>query len=301
MPDLSNSITQSYLSHFDALPLDKQVHFATRMYAWTGESRYADLLTRTRPLLLPDENPLLTLTRIRDGELFELRGGNKSAAAKRAPYFDTYPSLRLDCRLLYWANILTGYYGVDCTEATQELLPPEHVARQVEAVGADTPAIAMLSTFAVNFLYLAAHQRGDTLPDPTVFLRIAQSEYDFSDPTDTLLCAYLLTHCVINESLFYTRSIPAERRDTYRDILHWLDEQLAGTPQDLRLDNIFEFVVCCKLVGYEPNHIRLPEPSNLQVSEERAFIVDPRSNATDMAHSEHRSVLYLMAANEGRL
>ena len=159
----------------------------------------------------------------------------------------------------------------------------------------------MLSTFAVNFLYLAAHQRGDTLPDPAVFLRIAQSEYDLSDSTDTLLCAYLLTHCVINESLFYSRSIPAERRDAYRGILHWLDEQLAGTSQDLRLDNVFEFMVCCKLVGYAPNHILLPEPSSLRASEEGMFIVDPRSKAADMASSEHRSVLYLMAATEGRL
>ena len=87
MPDLSNSITQSYVSHFDALPLDKQVHFATRMYAWTGEPRYADLLNRTRPQLLPENNPLLTLTRIRDGELFKLHEGNQSAAMKRRPIF----------------------------------------------------------------------------------------------------------------------------------------------------------------------------------------------------------------------
>lgn len=304
MNNLSNSINAYFVQHFDELPLDKQFHFAIRMHVWHGDPASTELLATLRSKLLPTNKPSETLTSIQAGTLIPLLPGNKQLLHLRQAHNQRYPQLRDAARLLYWAAMLDYAYGTDSRSAVYEIIPQAAHHMMYEALMKDRQAIAMLSTHAVNFLYLyAKYCLGQPGPDPQLLFDIGTDDslYDANDRLHRQLRMYLLTHALIAETIFYTEPLPLDRRDVYVHMLEYLETLIAQQINEISLDNKLEFLVCCKLAG----HVTTLQGSILQEAEQSlsakgTFIIDIHnansSRYTSFEKSEHRNVLYLMAA-----
>jgi hypothetical protein len=303
MKSLSNSINTYFYKHFTELPLDKQFHFAVRLSAWTHDSKSSELLASLRPQLLPDNTPLHALQAIQSGKLIPLLPGNQHVLHLREEYNQRYPLLRAAARLLYWATMLDYAYGTDSHASVYEVIPQAELQQMYDALLEDRQAVAILSTHAVNFMYLyAKYCLGQYGPDAAGLFAIGKDDalYSADDPLHRQLRMYLLTHTLIADSMFYTEPLPNDRLAVYTEILTYLELLVAKHLDEISLDNKLEFLVCCRLADYsstiESTIIREAEAS---VSNEGMFLVDThnRSNSTytSFEKSEHRTVLYLMA------
>jgi hypothetical protein len=114
---------------------------------------------------------------------------------------------------------------------------------------------------------------------------------------------YLFTHCIIGDSNFYTQDINPKNRPAFRQMLKILENIIAENFQVINLDNKLEFLVCCRICGYETG---LSEPifneCRESLSDEGHFLVDKHNqNAQDsrqtIAGSEHRNVLFIMSSS----
>ncbi len=156
----------------------------------------------------------------------------------------------------------------------------------------------LLSTYAVNFLYLSNEFYGLFVNKKKLFEDIktlkVQNIYDLD------LLIYYLTHMIISESLFYTRSI--ENRGFYFNILDFLEKVIDKYYFFTSLDHKFEFLVCSRLVG-KTSFLKqkiLDEASFSIKNDNEIFLVDKHnffasnSKVKDFDNSEHRNILFIM-------
>lgn len=302
MKSLSNGIFQYYTRHFNELPLDKQFHFASRLNVWNKDEQCHALLWQLKPRLLPENDPRTTLSAIAKGEMIPLLPGNERLLQSRQTYNDRYPQLRATSRLLYWAAMLDQAYDIGARTAIPTVLSESDMQQLYKSLQADDDALAMLSTHAVNFLYLySRYYRQEDGPDPSHFGRIAASQafYDMSNPLHVQLCTYLLTHAVIADSLFYAEPLPQSHRQAHAELLSQLDSILEPQLTSVSLDNKLEFLVSCQLVGFKSKlEPAIMAEATESVSTNGTFLVDAHntnaSSYTSLEKSEHRNALYIM-------
>jgi hypothetical protein len=305
MSDLSNTIYDYYCEHFTELPLDKQLHFASRLWVWRRDPRARELLDSLRPEILPSNDGVDSVRRILDDGLLPIRPGSLNVLHIRQPFFDRYPSLRRSAAGLYWAQLLDTCYDTDVRSRIHEVIDLPAATQLAADLLADTPAVAALSTYAVNFLYLLRRfvEKDEAALDPAYFLQIAadNSLYSGDDRLNLQLRIYLLTHAVIGESLFYSRPIADAKKPAFQRLIGQLEELIVTHFDDVNLDNKLEFVVCCKLVGTTSQpESRILAEADQSVSPDGDFLVDTRnaniqSSYTGIDKSEHRNVLYIMS------
>ncbi len=303
MNSLSNSIYNYTLSHFEELPLDKQFHFASRLATWSNDVACTQLVASMRDVFLPTSNPLQTLEALRNGKLIPLLPGNKDLLQLRGASNNKFPQLRSAARLLYWAALLDNMYKVDFRPAVTAIFSKHELVELYEALLTDHTAIGMLSTHAVNFLFLyKRYFEQTTSSDPALFMAIASENgiYDLTDPLQLQLCLYLLTHVIIADSQFYAVEPSATSRKSYHAILARLESLMTRRLQDINLDNKLEFLVCCKFTGFETTlEMAILQEAKQSVSTAGSYLVDSHnknpSSYTTFDKSEHRSVLYVMA------
>lgn len=308
MNNLSNSIYSYALSHFEELPLDKQFHFSSRLATWNNDVACTQIVSSMRDLFLPTNDPLHTLEALRDGKLIPLLPGNKDLLQLRETSNTKFPQLRSAARLLYWAALLDNTYTVDFRSAVTAIFPKHELAELYEALLTDHVAIGMLSTHAVNFLFLYKRYLEQTNgPDPALFIDIANQNglYDLADPLQLQLCLYLLTHVIIADSQFYSVEPSVASRKTYHAILTRLDSIMAGRLRDITLDNKLEFLVCCKFTGFTTTlEMTILREAEQSVSTAGYYLIDAHTKRpspyTTFDKSEHRSVLYIMATTARR-
>lgn len=306
MNNLSNSIKKYYCKHFAELPIDKRFHFAVRLHAWERSAESLRLVEALRPTLLPDNDSLHTLEAIHAGTLIPLLPGNQNVLHLRQRYNQQYPLLRDAARLLYWAVMLDYAYGTDSRRSVYEVIPRPELQAMYEALLRDRQAVAILSTHAVNFLYLyPKYCLGKASPDPSWLLGIGTDDtlYDADNRLHRQLRMYLLTHAFIADSMFYTEPLPTDRLGTYGEMLTYLEGIFTQYLKEISLDNKLEFLVCCKLADYSTSHETvILEEAETSVSNEGTFLIDTQnlsgSSYVTFEKSEHRSVLYLMATQD---
>jgi len=305
MSDLSNSIYRYYIDHFEELSLDKQFHFTSRLYVWSKDAWSRTQLDKLRQQLLPTNDPTETLGEIGSGRLLPLRYGSENLRKLRAPYFARYPKLRQYAAILYWGLLLEHLYGIDGRQAIAGNIPDEELEHLYTALLADPQAVAVLSTYAVNFLYI--YQRfvrsDDSRFSPTLLESITSVEPDISSLTREALQIklYLLTHCLVAESLFYTRKLPEAYREDYAHVLHDLELMIRSRFADVGLDNKLEFLVCCRLADHTAAlETQILAEASRSTSPSGTYLVDTEnanrvSPYTDLDKSEHRNVLYILS------
>jgi hypothetical protein len=299
--DLRKSVLDYYLANFSLLSDDKQFHFATRCAAWNGDKRCQTHLERIRAQLVPDP---LTAPALK-ASLAELiknpPEASINAATARAPFFARYPQLRGIDFALFRVRHLGEVYGIDARSELLELISEKQLRDLQDALMQDSEAIKVLSTYAINYLYLL-HKvlfEDDAL-HRTRFLEIGK-DYRATDATQLQLLIYLYTHCIIGETNFYAQNIPAKHMPLYRTMLEQLESHIADNFDAINLDNKLEFMVCCQICQYDTKlRARIDEECQQSVSEDGMFIIDRhnsnrQSSKSSFEASEHRNVLFIMS------
>jgi hypothetical protein len=302
MPDLSNKILHYYREHFEDLPFDKQFHFASRLYLWNQDAWADRELTRLRPDFTAKSNPQAALQAVAEATLGSSVHGSKNAAALRLPYFERYPKLKAYVSTLFRMHFMRLVYGLDARPAFHELFPPAEIAGLRHSLLQDRQALAILSTHAINFLYLydRSFSENNTLPIDT-FLEVGRTQYDLNDRMHLQLFIYLYTHCILGESLFYYRRLPADKQEVYLTMLQELEAVIDTHFEDINLDNKCEFLVCAKILG-RPSRLeeRIFNEAGDSISDDGTYLIDrhnrnPQTDNISLEKSEHRNVLYLLA------
>ena len=104
---------------------------------------------------------------------------------------------------------------------------------------------------------------------------------------------YLYTHIILCESQFYRKAVG--HKELYMQALENCDRIIGDYFEDVSLDMKFEFLVCARMVGYEP---KSRETIRLEANENKAdYVIDPRQaeRLTTFDDMEHRNVLYIMS------
>lgn len=291
----------------------KALHYASRMYLWTGEPVYRDMLDAAEEEYLgkTEQATKERLDKLYSGE--GLDAGRVGVTA-RYNYYDKYPLLRPANRLLYKSLFArTLYKREDIDRHIQKAIGDDQLLDLFNALTKDHDAVRVLSTFAVNFFYLVkAYFEKDlkhsnlVLLDPRLFEEIA-SEYDAHEANGEIthrqklrLQLYLLTHAIIGESKFYARRVTNE---AYKRLAVRAEKLVKQNYFNLTLDCKLELLVACELVGYE-SHLRdvILNEAEHSLSPIGNFLIDTHNTGSDAAlknklsQAEHRSVLFLMAS-----
>ncbi|HUB93458.1 MAG TPA: hypothetical protein VMB52_03060 [Verrucomicrobiae bacterium] len=303
MNNLSNDIYNYYTERFFELPFDKQLHFASRLYLWSHDAFARERLDELRATVTADGQPDVALKDVYMQGKTSIFHGSKNAAELRAPYFEKYPELRTLVMVLFRLTFLQTVYGLDGRTVLFKLYDRSQVEALLQQLSGDTQAVAVLSTHAINVLYLYNRVvlQDDLSMDPTQFLHVGASAYDLSDPIQLQLYIYLYTHCVIGESTFYARKLPDTYLHVYRQMMQELELVIGENFTAVNLDNKFEFLVCCRLVGYKSNLARrIEDEAERSISEQGLFLIDrhntnPQAANSTLELSEHRNVLYLLS------
>jgi hypothetical protein len=194
-------------------------------------------------------------------------------------------------------------YCINAREKVYELVDQNELRELADALLEDAEALCTLSTYAVNFLYLYSRNLldDDELFDPQLFIEKVAPLYDLTNYSQVQLYIYLYTHCILGETLFYARPIPARHRETYHAMIQELTDLMTERFEDINLDNKFEYLVCSKLVGVKsPLTRKIEDEAERSVSPDGQFLIDQHNNHPQVAKmsfelSEHRNVLYILS------
>lgn len=297
-------VNKYYLSRLGDLPYEKQFHFASRLWLWTNDPVYEDLLRELKPEFCGDGSPKAIndiLGRMLASQKPEF--GSKNAAAERAPYFARYPLLRQVLPLLFRLMFIKTVYGIDARRTLDNHIELEAIDHLAAALSEDEEAIAILSTHACNFYYLWYRFFKDDLTAVPVqrLYDIGQTSYDPKNLTHSQLQFYLYTHCIIGESLFYKRALPQDNLAVYQAMCTHLEQILAQNFRSINLDNKCEFLVASAIAGYKSElKDAVFDEASRSFSAEGDFIIDvyndnPQFENVTLEKSEHRNVLFIMS------
>lgn len=286
-------ILKTYHSRFNELSPTKQFHFASRLN-----------------LTLPDEWARVQLDGLADwffggdddasrtNKLISLSQNapnllHMNAASERLPYFEKHPQLfGYELQLFQVLHAKTQY--------AVNLLPlpgNKMTTEEIEALTNDARALAVLSTFLVDVFYLhnrlVKNDENKLIPLTTMD---AALDVDFDPIQRPRLNVYLLTHCIIGETLFYSRQISTQKHAYYQQLADRLVKLAKSHWNVLTLDNKLEIALCLQLVGVRSELIRHAiTEADANYDEMAGFITDPKMpHKNDLEWAEHRNVLYLM-------
>lgn len=303
--DLAASVLDYYFTRADELSEEKRFHLANRMTAWNGDARAKGLLDACRQWFVP--NPVHDDSLYASFEKTSERAGQSEhhmvGYGVRKPYLEKHSKLLVLEAELFRLRHLRTIFGVDATNIFLRRHSLSSLVEVEQNLLADPAGMRILSTWAINYLYLL-HRivlEEDTGIDVLAIYNLAD-DYDLNDEEQVRFFIYLYTHCIIAESNFYARPLPATHLTEYRRMLVRLEELLSSRLQQTSLDTKLEFLVCCRLVGYETNlTARIHDECAASVSPEGTFIIDTHNVFAENQHkktfnaSEHRNVLFVMS------
>jgi len=305
MSKLSNNILRYYQTHAHEMPIDKQYHLASRLYLWNQNSVAAQSLQDLQSEFTSNHDPETALRKIITASLESPVHGSKNAAELRRPYFERYPKLKMYVSTLFRMHFMRLLHDIDSRPLFHTLFDRAEVSQLRHDLLQDPKALAILSTHAINFLYLYDRSFTKTNSLPLhVFLEVGRTQYDFTNRMHLQLFIYLYTHCILGESLFYYRQPPAATREVYLTMLQELEQVITEHFEDINLDNKCEFLVCAKILGKSsPLEGRIFVEAEQSVSNDGTFLVDrhnnnPQADNSTLEKSEHRNVLFMMANSD---
>lgn len=302
---LFGDIYNYYQSHFDELSFGKKLHFATRLGHWDEDPFCVKKLTYLQSEFAGGMDARENMHRLYNKFLNQDQAGSKNANDLRLPIFQKYPHLRTMNIILFRSLVYMQTYGIDCREIVAELYPHDEIGTYLDKLFQDKESVAILSTHAINTQYLYRRLIQQTeereLFDPQTIYELGKTWYDFSDKAHLKLYIYLYTHCIIGESIFYTRQVPDTYLLIYIKMLQDLESVITAHYNDINLDNKCEYLACCQIMGVSSSlRSRIDDECQNSVSNTGTFIVDtlnsnPQSESVDLDKSEHRNVLYIMS------
>lgn len=221
---------------------------------------------------------------------------------ERKKYYQKYPKLLKYGSLLFWWLMAKEIYGVDVGTEVEKFAAKEAMLQLRDELLDDTEAIKILSSGATNFFYLlSAYDEERT--DTAWLFELVKSEKIGSDRDNIKRIFYFLSHLVIGETNFYTKNGVTDQL-VCREIVKKLEEIIRKRYFKVSLDMKFEFLICCQVVGYESDLIKVIEgEAERSISPIGNFLVDTHNAwvhgfGNKFTRAEHRNVLYLMAEKQ---
>jgi len=303
--NLISTVRQYYLGHFDELPSDKQFHFASRLAAWENLPAAHDKLKLLRQTIAPEKEIEKSLAAL----LHSPPEAKINAASTRQAYFEQYSELRPFMLALFRVRHLRDIYGIAARESLLELVSEDQLGDLASQLMEDEKAMRVLSTYAVNYLYLLDHilfkDRDGTCLDVQRLYDIGRAA-QANDPEEIQLFIYFYTHCIIGESNFYLWQTRSSYRSIYQRMIEDLESLIGKNFRNINLDNKLEFLVCCRILSYASKlESKIYQECTQSISIEGDFLVDTlndfaQSEKTSFSDSEHRNVLFIMSGSPYR-
>jgi len=304
---LHQTVADYYFDHAAELSNEKRFHWASRLFAWSGDPRAVPLLEACRASLVPnplDEHALEelfhTLANASPAQTLHI-----PAFSLRKPYFKTYTPLFGVESALFRLRHLEAVYRIDARAVFLKAIPKATLLDLERRLYADPGAVQVLSTYAINFSYLLHRvllQDEGGIDIETLYA--LGDRYDTTDKEQMRLLIYLYTHCIIAETNFYVRPVPQGSLSTYRRMLQRLEKLITENLDACSLDTKLEFLVCCRLCDYDTTlPPRIHRECEQSLSPDGTFIVDTHNDFAGLAAkktfqaSEHRNVLFVMSAS----
>ncbi len=298
--DLSQKVRQYYLDNFQYLPSDKQFHFVSRLAAWNNDPECHDILLGMKNILSPTDRDMADVLR---ELIYNPIEAHINAYESRRPYFEKYTNIRGIMMALFRVRHLLFLYNQDERDTLLTIIPLADLRKLSKELQNDADALRILSTYAINCIYLIDKI---LFPEnaPAIQLetfRALKSAYNLTKPEDVQLFIYLYTHCIIGESNFYLSKLSPHAVRQYEEMLNELEDVMKVSLDYINLDNKLEYLVCCKIAGYDTFlKDKIMDECLQSVSPEGNFLVDTvnkfsQTKKSSFETSEHRNVLFIMS------
>ncbi|HJQ08347.1 MAG TPA: hypothetical protein VJ836_02575 [Candidatus Saccharimonadales bacterium] len=304
-------VADYYFANIRLLPPNRRFHFASRVWAWNKDERAKPILETCRSVLAPDPATAETLANMFHALLHTPLNNDADIPAytQREAYFVRYQPLYGLELALFRLRHLEAVYGIGCRDAFTSAISTQELFDLEARLLSDRDALKVLSTYAINFLYLLHRVllKSDEGIDVQALYNL-KSNYDPSDKEALRLLVYLYTHCIVGETNFYVRPIPDSLMSDYTQMLKVLETLITEHYTNLSLDAKLEFLVCCRICNYEtPLAARIHTECEHSLSPKGTFIIDTHNAFARVASkktfegSEHRNVLFIMSCSPYRL
>ena len=289
--DLYSVIKDYHYQHLDDLK-KHQLHFLSRLWLWDNDQRARQLLDDRRDIFLQ--------------KILAFREPVMSTSSKniyRDQALKSFPYLISQTNALFVWLFKKHLYDIDDTKGLYCLYPETDLRHTYDSLLAQPQAIANISTQAANFISIysiALNPHAKRLASDS-FLELLPF-YSNADLSSLALKCYLLTHAIIGQSLFYYQEIAD--KGSWLPLAKELDKIIAENYPNISLDIKFEYLVVCRLLGYEsPLSQKIYQEADRSVSRRGSFLLDKRNNlkkisSTKFSKSEHRNVLFLMGCTQ---
>jgi len=298
------TVTGDYYEKYFNYLGENKFHYASRMYFWKNEDKQKQRLLGLKNDYI-GENEVDYENNLK--KTFESRDLSKEPIVERnlrMPYFKRYPLLDSFNRVLFKVLFCEFIYGIDLRPIVRKIISEGEMIDMRNQLLKDVKALAVLSTYAVNFIYNLEYylrEEKKNIFNPEIFLKVLKDCYTGELASYDNLKIYLLTHCIINESRFYNKEV-TRHKETYLEMIEELETLIAENYFGIFLDNKFEFLVCANILNYKSKLLPLiMMEAERSFSQDGNYLVDCLNDAAakkkkrDFVSSEHRNVLFLMA------
>jgi hypothetical protein len=290
-------VLENYKNNFEKLK-DRRFHFVARLSLWFGDEFAKEKLTEIKAEYI-GKNEKEYAEKIKSILEEDQESKDFLFGKERKKFFEKYPFLKRYNKLLFRVLFCETIYGLDLRPLVARYLKVEDFIKLRNQLWQDKEAISVLSTHAVNYFYTLDYYLKEerTIIESAYLFEIARTEDILQTKNSVILKVYLLTHCIIGESAFYTRKIKRNKK-IYTKMFFELEKIIAENYQHVSLDNKVEFLVCAKLCRQE-SFLREQILTELQTSYSpkcRCFFEKgKRKDEETFRKGEHRNVLALMA------
>jgi len=271
-------------------------HYLSRMYLWTKDVTYKKLIDENKNDYL-GADPNVTLVKKMNDEGTEFTG---KWATERESVFKKYPKIRVYNDVFFFWLFSGAIYNIDLHSDLERLIDKKSIKKTFDKLIKDKESLSVLSTHAINFIYHANNFFGKEFDfNPKIFLDIVNEKKTINSPSEISLSIYLLTHCIIGASYFYTREI-VEYKNIYQDMIKTLERLILDHYFNVSLDEKNEFLVCCRLVGLDSGLEKIIiSETEKSLSSLNNFVYDKLNSRNVLeknnpSSKEHTNVLYLM-------
>ncbi len=292
-------VEDNYFNNFQFL-YDKSFHYLSRIYLNNKEKKHLELLQNfklNKDTFIDKAKSILQNPKSNHGVNY---------SNLRKPYFEKNPSLRSFTLVMFEYLFQKEIFGQDFKEEVLHLIDSNDLIEIKDKLLADKRGVAVLGTYALNFLFNFEHLSKNTKFEYTVDLNQLWEIQETSFKEKALgnqigMQIYYFTHVIINFSYFYTHNIK-NKKDNLIPFLSKSEELISENYFNVSLDHKLEFLVCCNLLGYKSRlQDIIKSESEKSLSKIGNYLVDCmkedafKSLKNSFMSSEHRNVLYLMA------
>lgn len=287
-----------------------KLHYIIRKYLWFGDDWSKKMVSKYKNEYLGKNdleirNRLVNMLKIDEGKKKEVKDSFRSKI--RSAYRKKAANIELIDLVLFNNLFAKTVYKKDLREIIKKIISDKELFILKEKLIKDKKMMAELSTWAINYLYLLRFYLGESVSfySPKEMLDIAKTQ--FSEEEKYLeLKIYFLTHVIIGETNFYSKSVNQEVREDIVEILKYIEQLILNNYHAISLDCKLEFLVCNRLVHRTSliEQLIFSEADN-SMCDNGNFIVDKFNDKKNRKKNtaikaEHRNVLYLLAKKKYR-